>query len=329
MAQLSFVVASLGGFARSLWGLPASSRRTPGRGADARDHRSGAGCDAPTAFRRQNQRSIRSALARARAPRQRALQQGVLLLQLCQRSAARRTDGSAVDRSRSWLASDDPLWVFCRLCASRGGNENLFCGFSRPKNRFRRARVPKAHLTAAKYDFFAVRLAELALSPAGQSQIHRASRKSSRERRRRQRLTAHKLSKTQNHQRPRNAHARRSFGPLSQPQQKQRARPAAMAPAPMRAALLVTTTAAFAPKTARLPATTRARPTTALQMNFLTGSSASPRRTSTMCWGSWRTRKKSSTRPSKTSRRTLVTIRQSYAEVMATQKRQQRQKVSS
>ena len=54
-------------------------------------------------------------------------------------------------------------------------------------------------------------------------------------------------------QRPRDACARRSTQPSLTAKQKQRARPAAMAPAPMRAALLVATSAAFAPQN-RAPA---------------------------------------------------------------------------
>ena len=89
----------------SLWGVVASSvvRRTPRRGAaDARDHRSGAGRDAPTAFRRRRDRQ--RLLFRARAA-------GERLLPVCYSSAsglARRTDG--------WRGLGVPRGNFMRPC---------------------------------------------------------------------------------------------------------------------------------------------------------------------------------------------------------------------
>ena len=94
-----------------------------------------------------------------------------------------------------------------------------------------------------------------------------------------------------------------------------------MAPAPMRAALLVATTAAFAPKTARLPATTRARPTTALQMNFFDRFKRVAEANINNVLGKMEDPEKVLNQAVEDLQKDLVTIRQSYAEVMATQKR--------
>ena len=94
-----------------------------------------------------------------------------------------------------------------------------------------------------------------------------------------------------------------------------------MAPAPMRAALLVATTAAFAPKTARLPAATRARPTTALQMNFFDRFKRVAEANINNVLGKMEDPEKVLNQAVEDLQKDLVTIRQSYAEVMATQKR--------
>ena len=94
-----------------------------------------------------------------------------------------------------------------------------------------------------------------------------------------------------------------------------------MAPAPMRAALLVATTAAFAPRTARLPATTRARPTTALQMNFFDRFKRVAEANINNVLGKLEDPEKVLNQAVEDLQKDLVTIRQSYAEVMATQKR--------
>ncbi|CAH0367759.1 unnamed protein product [Pelagomonas calceolata] len=99
-----------------------------------------------------------------------------------------------------------------------------------------------------------------------------------------------------------------------------------MAPAPMRAALLVATSVAFAPKTARLPSTTRARPTTALQMNFFDRFKRVAEANINNVLGKMEDPEKVLNQAVEDLQKDLVTIRQSYAEVMATQKRQQRQK---
>ena len=89
----------------------------------------------------------------------------------------------------------------------------------------------------------------------------------------------------------------------------------------MRAALLVATTAAFAPKTARLPATTRARPTTALQMNFFDRFKRVAEANINNVLGKLEDPEKVLNQAVEDLQKDLVTIRQSYAEVMATQKR--------
>ena len=99
-----------------------------------------------------------------------------------------------------------------------------------------------------------------------------------------------------------------------------------MAPAPMRAALLVATTTAFAPRTARLPAATRARPTTSLQMNFFDRFKRVAEANINNVLGKMEDPEKVLNQAVEDLQKDLVTIRQSYAEVMATQKRQQRQK---
>ena len=94
-----------------------------------------------------------------------------------------------------------------------------------------------------------------------------------------------------------------------------------MAPAPMRAALLVAATQAFAPRTARLPATTRARPTTALQMNFFDRFKRVAEANINNVLGKLEDPEKVLNQAVEDLQKDLVTIRQSYAEVMATQKR--------
>ena len=91
--------------------------------------------------------------------------------------------------------------------------------------------------------------------------------------------------------------------------------------APMRAALLVATTAAFAPKTARLPATTRARPTTALHMNFFDRFKRVAEANINNVLGKLEDPEKVLNQAVEDLQKDLVTIRQSYADVMATQKR--------
>ena len=94
-----------------------------------------------------------------------------------------------------------------------------------------------------------------------------------------------------------------------------------MAPAPMRAALLVAATQAFAPRTARLSATTRARPTTALQMNFFDRFKRVAEANINNVLGKLEDPEKVLNQAVEDLQKDLVTIRQSYAEVMATQKR--------
>ena len=94
-----------------------------------------------------------------------------------------------------------------------------------------------------------------------------------------------------------------------------------MAPAPMRAALLVAATQAFAPRTARLPSTTRARPTTALQMNFFDRFKRVAEANINNVLGKLEDPEKVLNQAVEDLQKDLVTIRQSYAEVMATQKR--------
>ena len=89
----------------------------------------------------------------------------------------------------------------------------------------------------------------------------------------------------------------------------------------MRAALLVATTAAFAPRTARLPAATRARPTTALQMNFFDRFKRVAEANINNVLGKMEDPEKVLNQAVEDLQKDLVTIRQSYAEVMATQKR--------
>ena len=89
----------------------------------------------------------------------------------------------------------------------------------------------------------------------------------------------------------------------------------------MRAALLVATSVAFAPKTARLPATTRARPTTALQMNFFDRFKRVAEANINNVLGKLEDPEKVLNQAVEDLQKDLVTIRQSYAEVMATQKR--------
>ena len=157
-------------------------------------------------------------------------------------------------------------------------------------------------------------------SPAGQSQIHRVTPSL----RRAQASSAFDSSKAQHNSKLASGRATRTpaeaFGPLTA-KQKQRARPAAMAPAPMRAALLVATSVAFAPKTARLPATTRARPTTALQMNFFDRFKRVAEANINNVLGKLEDPEKVLNQAVEDLQKDLVTIRQSYAEVMATQKR--------
>ena len=89
----------------------------------------------------------------------------------------------------------------------------------------------------------------------------------------------------------------------------------------MRAALLVATSVAFAPKTARLPSTTRARPTTALQMNFFDRFKRVAEANINNVLGKLEDPEKVLNQAVEDLQKDLVTIRQSYAEVMATQKR--------
>ena len=89
----------------------------------------------------------------------------------------------------------------------------------------------------------------------------------------------------------------------------------------MRAALLLTTCSAFAPKTARLPSTTRARPTTALQMNFFDRFKRVAEANINNVLGKLEDPEKVLNQAVEDLQKDLVTIRQSYAEVMATQKR--------
>ena len=91
--------------------------------------------------------------------------------------------------------------------------------------------------------------------------------------------------------------------------------------APMRAALLLTTASAFAPRTARLPATTRARPTTSLQMNFFDRFKRVAEANINNVLGKMEDPEKVLNQAVEDLQKDLVTIRQSYAEVMATQKR--------
>ena len=89
----------------------------------------------------------------------------------------------------------------------------------------------------------------------------------------------------------------------------------------MRAALLVAATQAFAPRTARLPSTTRARPTTALQMNFFDRFKRVAEANINNVLGKLEDPEKVLNQAVEDLQKDLVTIRQSYAEVMATQKR--------
>ena len=89
----------------------------------------------------------------------------------------------------------------------------------------------------------------------------------------------------------------------------------------MRAALLVATTTAFAPRTARLPAATRARPATALQMNFFDRFKRVAEANINNVLGKMEDPEKVLNQAVEDLQKDLVTIRQSYAEVMATQKR--------
>ena len=91
-----------------------------------------------------------------------------------------------------------------------------------------------------------------------------------------------------------------------------------MAPAPMRAALLVTTCGA-APKTARPPATTRARPTTALPDEFFDRFKRVAEANINNVLGKLEDPEKVLNQAVEDLQKDLVTIRQSYAEVMATQ----------
>jgi phage shock protein A len=89
----------------------------------------------------------------------------------------------------------------------------------------------------------------------------------------------------------------------------------------LRAALVLTTASAFAPKTARLPSTTRARPTTALQMNFFDRFKRVAEANINNVLGKLEDPEKVLNQAVEDLQKDLVTIRQSYAEVMATQKR--------
>ena len=127
----------------------------------------------------------------------------------------------AVDRFAFLARQRRSLWVFCRFCDA--AMKTCFVVLEQSeKTGSDESRVLQAHLRPQNTIPLRSSCGISSRSPAGQSQIHAASRQPRYERTRRHRLTVHKLSKTQNS----SAAAQRARPPklldLSHSQAKQR-----------------------------------------------------------------------------------------------------------